>query len=161
VRAGEHGGVGGHAVPLRQHEQITPRNVASGDADAAAVAHDEGPRARHVPQRLERPLGLVLLHERDAEDEHDEAQQHERLLPVAEEQVDAAARQQEQRHGLGGEGERVGRESSPRGRRDVVGTVGAQALGGLIGGEAFGVGRGLGGHPARCADLSGREPRAQ
>ena len=54
-------------------------------------AHDERARARQVAQRVQRPLGLPLLVEGDADDDEDEAEEHERLLHVAEDEVERAA----------------------------------------------------------------------
>ena len=77
----EHDGVGRDAVALGEHDEVAAHDLAARDAPPPAVADDERARARQVAQRLERPLGLPLLEERDAHDDEDEGQQQQRPRP--------------------------------------------------------------------------------
>jgi hypothetical protein len=64
------------------------------------VANDEGARAGEIAQCFDRALGLALLIQRDADDQKDEAEQHQSLLPVAEQEVDGSAPEKQRRHRL-------------------------------------------------------------
>ena len=120
MAAPEDRGVGRHPIALGQDDEVVAHELAARDADAAPLADHERARAREVPERLERPLRLSLLHERQAHDEDHEAEQHHRFLAVAEGQVDPAAHQQQERHGLPQEADHAREDGAPLAARQLV-----------------------------------------
>ena len=128
-------GVRRHAVPLGEHDEVVAHELAARDAEARAVAKDEGPRARQVAQRGERALRLPLLEEREHYDEENEAEQHRGFLPMANRRVDGAARDEQQRHRLAHEGEGALHRTAARSRELIQPFLGA-TRGDLGSGEA-------------------------
>ena len=93
--------IGGDAVALMQHQQVTTHHIAPGDALLLAVADHQGTRRRQIAQGLQGTLRLAFLRQRDANDHEDKAQQEQGLGPVAQRQVDAPGGEKHEKHGLG------------------------------------------------------------
>ena len=89
-----------HTVAFRKDEHVAADDLAAGDPFLFAVPDNERPRAGEVPQRLQRPLGLLLLVDRYADDEDDKTHQHQALGEVAEDKIDQAACDQQDEHRL-------------------------------------------------------------
>lgn len=92
--------VGWDAVAFRQDNQVARDHLPAGDAPLLSVPDDQGPRAREVAQRLQRPLRRAFLVDGDAQHHHDKAEQHQGLARVPKQQIDDAPGDQEQEHGL-------------------------------------------------------------
>jgi len=73
------------------------------------IAHDQGPRARQVPELLQGALGLVLLVERHAGDQDDEPEEHQVVVPLATQSLDG---------GLKDTGSLLGTQIAQRARQD-------------------------------------------
>jgi hypothetical protein len=121
-----------------QHQQVAADHLGAGDALLLAAAQHQGARGGQLAQRLQRALRAALLHQRDADDHEDEAEQKQRLAPVAQRQVDAARGQQHQEHGLGEHLAHDRQQRLGRAARQLVGAVARQALGGLVVAQALG-----------------------
>ena len=67
--------VSSDAVALVQYEQVLAHHLAPGDTLLYPVADDQGTRCGQIAQRLQRALGAALLHQCDANDHEDEAEQ--------------------------------------------------------------------------------------
>ncbi len=72
-----------YAVSFSKHNRVTPDHLTSRDALFVAVADDQGPWAREIPQSVERPFGLALLVKRDPRDYKDRDEQNKRVLQFA------------------------------------------------------------------------------
>ena len=121
VDAGQYRRIRRYAVPFVQDDDIAANDLASRNAFLLPVPDDKGARARQIAQRIERPLGLALLVQRDAHDHEDEPEQHERFLHVAQKQIDRAAADEEQEHRLAHDARGDGEDAAPlRGRKLVV-----------------------------------------
>ena len=95
----------------------SPRTTsAPGDAQRRAVANHQRARAGQVAQRLERALGLALLHHGDRHHHHDRGSEHQRLAHVAEQEVDQRAGDEQQEHRLAQDLERDGERAALRRR---------------------------------------------
>jgi len=92
--------VGRHAVAFCKDEHVAADNLAAGDPFVFAVPDDQRPRAREVPQRLQRPLGLLLLVDCYADDEDNKAHQHYPFREIAENKIDQAACHEQDEHRL-------------------------------------------------------------
>src|SRR5262249_7684259 len=119
-RARDERAIGRHAVALAEEKDVAPDHLAAGDARARAVPDPAGARARQVAERLERPLGLLFLVQRDRGDQDDEAEQHQGLLAIAEDEVDRAAGEEQEEHRLGDDVAPDGDEAAPFARRQLV-----------------------------------------
>ncbi len=89
-----------HAIAFCKNDHVAADNFSSGDPDMFAVPDDERPRAREASQRLQRPLGLLLLVDGNADDEDDKAHQHQALGEVTEDKIDEPARNEQDEHRL-------------------------------------------------------------
>jgi hypothetical protein len=96
----EHPRVRGHPVALGEEDDVVAHDVLAGDAHLLSGPDHQRPGAGQVPQRLQRLLGPVLLGKGDAHDDEHEAQQEERLGGLPEDEVQQAAGQEQQEHGL-------------------------------------------------------------
>ena len=96
IHRGHQDAVGGNAIALREHEDVAGHDFAPRDSPPHPATHDQGARTRQIAERLERPLRFALLIQRDRGDHDDEHQQDDRFLNVAEQQVSAAAGEQQQ-----------------------------------------------------------------
>ncbi len=137
--------VGGDAVALAQHQQVTAHHALAVDALLLAVSDHQRARSGEVAQRFERTLRLALLHQRDADHKENAAEQKNRLGPVAQCQIDAASGQQHQKHGLG---EHIAHDRPGglgRAAGQHVGAIGGQAAACLGGAQALVAGGGRGG----------------
>jgi hypothetical protein len=123
-----HRRVGGHPVALREHDEVAADDLPPGDPDPLAAADHQRARAGQILERPERALGLALLKERQRHDEDHEAEQHEALARVADGHVDAAAREQQQRHRVPEQREDIREEARPPGARQLVPPVLRPAL---------------------------------
>ena len=89
-----------------QDQAISANHFPASDAQFTAIAQDQCPWCRELAQRLKRTLGPVLLHQRDADDDQDEAEQASRLAPVAQPEIEHPGSQQQQEHGFAHDGQR-------------------------------------------------------
>lgn len=92
--------VGGDAVTLRQHHDVSARYLAPRNAFADAVADHQGTRAGEIAQRLQHAFGACFLNHRDHHRQRGEDQQDDRFLQIAERHVDHAAAEQQRQHRL-------------------------------------------------------------
>ena len=97
-----------------QDHQIAGHHLAPGDAPLRAAAQHQRAWAREVAQGLQRALGLAALVDGDAHHDEHRHQQDQRLLQVAECQVDRAAGNQQQEHRLAQHLERDAERPAPR-----------------------------------------------
>ena len=93
-------GVGGRPLALLQHQQIPPRHLDARDALARPIADHQGARARQAAQGLQHALGAGLLHDGDDDGDEREGEEDQRLLQIAQQQIEQAAAQQQRQHGL-------------------------------------------------------------
>ena len=93
-------GVSRHPVALGKHDEVAAHDIAAGNPLAFAVADDQRTRAGQVAEGFEDPLGASLLDDGDQDGEGCEDDQNDRLLYVAECEIDAAATQQQRQHRL-------------------------------------------------------------
>ena len=93
---------------------------------ALAVANDQRARAGQIAQRLQHTLGARLLHDGDHDRHRGEGEQDERLLQIAEHQVDDAADEQQRQHRLAQHLDRYSKRCAPIGLREFVVTLGVQ-----------------------------------
>ena len=100
IAARKQHGIRRDAVALGDQHDIVAHHFAPGDALLPAVADDQRARAGEVAQGLQRPFGLLLLVKGDADDHKHKAHQHQGFFPVAQEQVEQAAGDQHEEHGL-------------------------------------------------------------
>ena len=135
VAAGQEHRVGRHPVPLGQQDQVAFHHLAAGNAHLVAVADNQGPGAGQLAQGGHGLLGLLLLVEGDAHDQQHEAQEHQGLAQVAQEQVDAAGPQEQQQHGLAHHPQGDGPNRAGLGRGQFVVAVRGETRRRLLGGE--------------------------
>ncbi len=100
VGRGEQDTVRRDAVPLGEDEHVPGHDLAPGDPPVFAVADHQGPRRGEIPECLQRMFGLLLLVDRDADDQDDEAHQHHPLGEVPEHEIDQTAGDQEEKDRL-------------------------------------------------------------
>ena len=93
-------GVGCHTVTFGEDEKISLHDFASGYAQQLAIAEYQRTRTGKVAQSGERVLGLVFLDKSDADNYQDKAEKHEGFAPVAEQEIDCAAGDEQQKHWL-------------------------------------------------------------
>ena len=106
----------------------SPRTTSAPAMRAAlAVAHHQRARARQVAQRLERALGLALLHHGDRDHHDDRGGQHQRLVHVADHEVERRRGDEQQEHRLAHHAERERSQAAPPGRRQRVAPFGGEA----------------------------------
>ena len=120
VAAAKQDRVGGDAVALGQHDQIAAHHLAPGDAPLHAIANDQRAWAGQVAQRLQHALGARLLNHRDHHRHGREAQQDQRLMQAAEQQVDGAAAEQQRQHRFAHHLEGDARQRAAVGARQLV-----------------------------------------
>jgi hypothetical protein len=154
--------VGGHPIALAEQDDVAPHHLGAGDAEPFAVAHDESPGAREVPESLQRALRPVLLGDGDRQDHEDRGGQDERLPDVAQHHIHRRRRQQQDEHRLAEHVEHE-RGAAARCRWQRVGAVDREPLGGL-GGRQSNHGsdirpRSLDGHAAPRSNRSARQPQ--
>jgi hypothetical protein len=92
--------VRGDAVSLGEDDEVASHHVAPCDATMRAIADDEGPGARQIAQRLQRPLRAPLLDDGDRHDHEHEAEEHQGVGWLAHEEVQAPRGYQHDEHGL-------------------------------------------------------------
>ena len=92
--------VGRHPVALDQQQVVAAHHFSTRDPLDPAVSNHRCPGAGQIAQGLERALGLALLVERDADNHDDKTQQHQRILRLAQHEVDDAGANQHQQHRL-------------------------------------------------------------
>jgi hypothetical protein len=135
IERGEKRRVGGHAVAFLDDEKIAADHLAPRDPLLHTVAYHESARAGEISQRLERAFGLSLLIERDPHHDEDEEEEHERLLQIAEEEIEHAARDEHEEHRLAHDLGRNRKDAPPPCGRDLVEALLAQPAGGILFGE--------------------------
>ena len=119
-------GVGRHPVAFGENDEVAPHDVAAGDPPALAVANDERARAGEIAQRFQHALGARLLHHGDHDRHGREGDQDDRLLQVAEHQVNDAADQQQRQHRLAQHLDRYPKRRAPIGLGKLVVPLGLQ-----------------------------------
>ncbi len=90
--------VGRDEVANRQHHEVSRDDLRRGDRDRRAVADDGSHGARQAAQGIHRPLGAVLLHEPDQGVEHDDGQDDDRVLEVADRGDDDGGNHEDEDH---------------------------------------------------------------
>ena len=93
-------------------------------------------RAGKIAQRLQRPLGLALLVQRQSHDDEDEAQQHQRLAGIAQQQVHGSASDQQQKNRFAHHRESDGEQAAGFCGGQLVVSVLRQAARGFVLGQA-------------------------
>ena len=158
--------VGGDAVPFADEQQVARHDRRAGNPHRHAVAHDERAWARQVAQRVQRPLGLPLLDERDADDDEAGADEREGIAHGAEDEIQATGREQEQQHRLAQHVLRDGQRVLRARRRQLIGPLAGEADVGLAlrqsgqrrGHQARRRGRGAGGRASTAMCVSASTP---
>ena len=127
-----------HGVPLDE--------FAGGNPQSLPLAFNQGARTGQIPQCFQRLLAATLLAEADAHHDENEAEQHQRLLPIAEQHVDGTACHQQKEHRFRGHLPDQAQNATVLGDRQLVGAVADEALAGLGVAESVPVGgwRGFG-----------------
>ena len=98
IRAVHQHRVGGHPIALGRQHHIPAHHIPARDAHLRPVAHHQRPRRRQIAQRGQRPLGLVLLIDRDHDDHEDH--QHDRVERLGQQKVHQARTKQKHNHRL-------------------------------------------------------------
>ena len=137
VRARQEQGVGRDAVSLGEDQQVVPDHLPSRDSPPLPVADDQGPGAGEVAQRLQGALRLPFLVQGDPHHDEDEAEEHQRFLHVSQDEVDRAARDEQEEHRLADDAEGDCENGAPLRRGEFVVPFLPQPPGGLILGEPF------------------------
>jgi hypothetical protein len=119
-------GIGGYAVAFGENDRIAAHHLAAGDTPPLAVADHQGARARQVAQGFQHALGAGLLHDGDADRQHGENEQNDRLLDVTERQIDQAAAEQQCEHRLAQHLERDPQRRAAVRTRQFVGPLGGE-----------------------------------
>lgn len=94
-------GIRRNAVAFVQHQNILAHHFPARDAHLLTVPDHQCARGGKVTQGFQRSLRLALLGQGDADDDEHEAEQEQRLGPVAQREVDTARHQQHEKHWLG------------------------------------------------------------
>ena len=76
--------IGRHPVARLQEHEVARHQLFGRYGEALAAADRYRLWREHVPDRIERPLGLALLDEAEHGVDHDDAQDHRRVDPVRE-----------------------------------------------------------------------------
>ena len=126
-----------NAVAFREDQDVAERYLAPRDALLHTVADHERARARHVPQGFQSPLRLVFLIDRNRHDEGHEAEEHQRLLRVSQDDIDQTAGTEEEEDGIFRDFEGDAEKSGAFGRGKFVVPFAAQARGGFVCREAL------------------------
>ena len=126
ILATQKNGIGRHPVAFGKNDEVAPHDVAAGDPPALAVANDERAGAREVAQRFQHALGPRLLHHGDHDRHGREGDQDDRLLQVAERQVNDAADQKQRQHRLAQHLDRYSKRRAPIRLRKLVVPLGLQ-----------------------------------
>ena len=126
----EHG-VGRHPVAFGKDDEVAPHDVAAGDPLALAVANDERAGAREIAQRFQHALGARLLHHGDHDRHRGEGDQDDRLLQIAERQVNDAADQEQRQHRFAQHLDRYAKRRAPIGLGKFVVPLGLQPRRGI------------------------------
>ena len=92
--------VGWHAITLRKHKQVATDHLAPGDPASLAGTDDERAGAGKITQGFEGVLGAAFLNDGDHHRQDGKGQQNQRFRRIAEQQIDAAAAQQQGQHRL-------------------------------------------------------------
>ncbi len=108
--AGQHGFIGKQVVATKQHgvrrdsvpfgeqQQVARYHFSSCDALRLAIPYDPCTRTGQIAQGGQNPFALLRLKYRHRDDEYDEAQQHQRVGYLAQQQINYASRDQQQEH---------------------------------------------------------------
>ena len=115
--------VGRDAIAFGEDHEIAAHNLTPRDAPAFAVTDHEGARAREIAERLERMLRASCLDDRDRHDDEHEAEQHQRVGRLPEEEVHDARRDEHEEHGLAHHLEDDGEQVALLLRRKLVRSV--------------------------------------
>ena len=118
--------VGRNPVSLGEDDEVTPHDVAAGDPLALAVANDERTGAGEIAQCLQNALGAHLLHHGDHDRHRGEDDQDDRLLQIAEHQINHATDEQQRQHRFAQHLDRYSKRCAPVGLREFVVTLGVQ-----------------------------------
>jgi hypothetical protein len=122
--------VGGNPVTFLEQEEVVADDVASRNAALLSVADHQRPGAGQVPQLIEGTLRLVLLVQRDPRDQEDEAEEHQGLVRIAQDDVDRTARDEQEEHRLAQHFTGNRQEAAVSGGRQIVVALDAQPFGG-------------------------------
>jgi hypothetical protein len=118
-----------------------------------AIADDECPGARKVPQGVQRALGSLLLDDGDGHDHEHETDQHQGIGRLAHEQVDDSRGNEHEEHGLAHDPETDGQQTAL--------LLGGKFVGSLLRQRAFASPSLSPGRPARSrTELAPRVPFA-
>ena len=128
--------VGRNPVSLGKDDEVAPHDVAAGDPLALTVANDQRAGAGEVAQCLQNALGARLLHHGDHDRHRGEGDQDDRLLQIAEHQINDAADQQQRQHRFAQHLDRYSKRRAPVGLREFVVTLGVQPCLGIRFAEA-------------------------
>ena len=122
-------GVGRHAVPTLEQEQVVDHDVLGLDDPTPSVAPDRHPRRQHGAQALGRPVGPGLLGEREHGVEQDDREDGDAELGEAGEQREHAGHPEHDREEVGQLTDETTCSGGPARRREQVGPLGSPACG--------------------------------
>ena len=83
--------IGGYPIARLQKHQIAGHQLFGWHRQALAAADRYGLWREHVPDGIQRPLGLAFLDKAEHRVDHDDAKDHSRVDPVRQRGRDAAA----------------------------------------------------------------------
>ena len=136
--AAQHDGVGGHAFPLADQDEIARRDFTRGNASfALRPKHACGRRGKRA-QRSDRALVARLLHDHEADGQDGAADQQGALPDIAEQQVERGGGQQHREHRLGQGGTQDAPDASLRQGLEFVRSGARETFAGLGFGERRG-----------------------
>jgi hypothetical protein len=87
--------IGGNPITLHEQHDVTSHDVAAGDAYLCAVADDERPGRRKVTKGRQGVLGLVLLVDRDSDDDEHEGQEDRAVEGLGKHEIHGAGSEEE------------------------------------------------------------------
>jgi hypothetical protein len=93
-------GVCGNPVTLGEQHHVAAHDIAPGDTHLPPVAHHQRPRGGQITQRGQRVLGLVLLVDRDGDDDDHERHQNDAVQRLRQQEVDGPGTEQQHQHRL-------------------------------------------------------------
>ena len=119
-------GVGRNPVALGKDDEVAPHDVPASDPLALAIANDKRTGAGEVAQRLQNALGAGLLHHGDHDRHGGEGDQDDRLLQIAEQEVNDAADQEQRQHRFAQHLNRYPKRRAPIGLGKLIMPLGLQ-----------------------------------
>ncbi|OPY14700.1 MAG: hypothetical protein A4E74_02329 [Syntrophus sp. PtaB.Bin075] len=123
AEAGEQHGIGWNAVPLFHDQDVSPNHLPSRNPPFGAIPDHQGAGAGKITQRLQGPLRLALLIQRDSHDDEHETEQHQRFMDITQEKIDDAAGHQQKKHRFPNDFEGDGPDAALSGRGQFIITL--------------------------------------